>query len=203
MFGKRWGEAFGADPLGKNDPSNRMQLWIDSLKYIGWPQLKMAMQKIRMFQKPYEGWLPDLQSFTGFANRQQQAPLPKQVTRKPATWIDLHCAAFLLQAIRNEPRSFSKATATEIHTAVWKVRDQYNAMRAEGEVSKEQTPQDTQALSNRLIQVMSKIKITLETPEEREQMIRRALPTSLPTPESSNSPTPGGSSEEDEELPFD
>lgn len=198
VFGKRWTENFGNDPLGRHNgpdgkPNPRMVLWIDSLKYISWPQLKLTINKIISAPKPEVWWLPDLQTFKQFAGTAAHNQLPPEPEMPPPTWVTKLCNGYLLRLI-HDFGPFSEASITRLVAAKNAIQDSYNGMMKEGEIPNEWTPEEGATITMNLKSRFARVQVDPATPEELAMMPQKMLgPRALPTKESSSSPTPTGS----------
>jgi hypothetical protein len=202
IFGIRWSQAFGNDPLGqfkdaqgKQNP--RMDQWIDALRPMPWPHLKHALKRIREAQKPYDGWLPDLPSFLGFAGRlpppeQRRAPLEK------ISWISSICGLYLLRTSLNHG-PFSDESMKRLEKVQLEVAARYNEMAKEEKAIEAFT--DAEKLEWREVIEADMAKRFSKTPvepmSEEEKARRLTLRTSSPTRENSSSSTPSGNSPRD------
>ena len=202
IFGIRWSQAFGNDPLGqfqdaqgKKNP--RMDQWIDALRPMPWPHLKHALKKIREAQKPYDGWLPDLQSFLGFAGRlpppdQRREPPPKM------SWISSICGLYLLRTSLNHG-PFSEESMARLVQVQLEVAAKYNAMAKEEKAIEAFTDAEMQEWRDVIEADMTKrfSKTLVEPMPEEEKRRKLTLPTSSPIKASSSCSTPNGNSPRD------
>lgn len=174
MYGVRWSQSFGNDPLGKyknaqGQQNPRMEQWIDALRTAQWPAIKQAVYRIRMFPKPYEGWLPDLQSFTGFLG---SAPRPRPPEEPKSTWVDSVCGAYLFR-LQMDHGPFSLESVAKLEAVNREAREKFNVMLVKGELSKEALPEEKEVILNWIKIEHRKLTIEQRSPEETQEEIER------------------------------
>lgn len=184
IFGRRWSENFGSDPLGNADKSNRMQMWIDNLSKMSWPQVKAAINKIAAHQKPYDAWLPDLPSFVQFAGK-TPAPPPRRDSGPPPTWVTKICAISLLRLMMAEG-PFSEESLARLVKAQRQTAAKYNAMLAAGDLSKHGDTVEVEVIIADLGKQFRTISPQLMSPEEQEAGVQRVMRGRGATSESSS-----------------
>lgn len=135
IYGPRWTETNGSDPLGKHDPKERKEMWLDECRMLTWPQLKNALYRLRRYQKPGDYWLPDLPTFIGFSGK-GVAPTtaPAETAMPPGTWVDSICGKFYLYFLSSLP---IKQELIPAFTKQWnETRSQFNSIIEEDETVK-------------------------------------------------------------------
>lgn len=213
MYGKRWTENFGNDPLGKYKDADgkqnpRMELWIDAVKYMSWPTLKLAIHRIASTPKPKDEvwWLPDLQSFKAFATGANNTlHKPAEQRRADITWVARVCNTYLFRIIA-EHGPFSLSAMPLLAAEKNKVATAYEEqfISKGGDVPDEVTPQTREKCEEIRLEIrtmlqkkFSRLKIEPATLEELEYMHASLIPGN------SNSRTPIGSSAADGQLNLD
>ena len=180
IFGPRWTETYGNDPLGKDDPAKRMGMWIEEIQYMSGPKIKDALYKLRRHQKPNDYWLPDLPTFVQFAGRGSVVAAPPREPERQGSWVDYTCGRYLFQSLRHYPSQISDASLQLILSEMIRIRAQYN------EIAKSDETLTQEDVIASLKMAFEKIKTT--TPEDFEiQRWRRTALTSSPGREDSNS----------------
>lgn len=203
IYGKRWSDSFGSDPLGKADAGNRMEQWLDCVKFISWPAVRSTVVKIRSMPKPFEYWLPDLQTFSQLAGREAATLAP--VPRKPwnGTWIDKVGNLYLLRAIvLHGP--FSEASLERLREVTTNTCQQFNTMIGT-ELKEEWNEQEANEVKALLEKRYAATKVELMSEEEKRQSQQRCmgLRGSSVTKANSNSSTPTGDLDLGEPSNFD
>lgn len=197
MYGKRWSDNFGSDPLGKADASNRMQLWLDACKYVHWPVIRSTVQKIRLMPKAWDGWLPDLQIFSQLAGQQAAALAPAPAKPWGGTWVDKVGNLYLLRTMfQHGP--FSEASIAQMREVTVMTCQQFNTMIGT-EIETEWNEVQANEVKAQLDKRYATLKVKLMTEEERKLAYQKCLgPRALSaTKESSSSSTPSGDWDQD------
>lgn len=178
IFGSRWNDKFGNDPLGKYADSSgaknpRMELWIDVCKYANWNAVKMAVQKIRDMPKPNNDlwWLPDLQIFSAHVRAVHIAP-PEEKKRPIPTWPELACNRLLLKLIFHHG-PFSEASSASLQEVLTRVKAQMRYLLEEGELPKEPEEKDYKEVQETLMRQFQQLTIEPASEEERAKIQER------------------------------
>jgi hypothetical protein len=178
IFGTRWNDKFGNDPLGKykdaeGRPNPRMELWIDLCKYASWPQIKSAVQRVRDMPKPTNDawWLPDLQVFSACV-RAVHAVQQSEAKRPIPTWPELACNRLLLRLIfQHGP--FSAESMGRLQEVLTRVKGQMRYLLEEGELPKEPEEKDYREVQDTLMRQFQQLKIDPASDEEKVEMQER------------------------------
>lgn len=179
IFGPRWTENNGNDPCGTEKRENRRVHWLEEIGEMSLEQLAGTLQRIRRFQKPNDYWLPDLPAFLNFAGKNQAnsnaGPTVDAIDRAELrTWVTRACDKYCVAQVRNHPSQISEASLAEIKAASKLTADQYNSLMTSGEISSEPNQTQLDEVLATLAKRLKAIKIVPPTPEELEQIFRRA-----------------------------
>lgn len=159
IYGPRWAETNGNDPLGKDAKENRRDHWLEEIKFISWPQLKAAMHKFRRHSKPNDFWLPDLPTFlafTGKADPNRGVPAtPRVALHRIKTYANFRFFRFLL------------ANKTSLVCVPAMVSEMTKIVDALIEVDAEGIKTDDKAINELLLAAWKKVWIE-ETQAERD-----------------------------------
>lgn len=180
IFGTRWNDKFGNDPLGKYKDSDgnqnpRMEMWIELVKYASWPAVKGACAKVRDMPKPKDDqwWLPDGQVFSSIlrataAVMDYSRPSEQRVIR---TWPELACNTYLIRlTFKHGP--FSEASRTRLWEVKNQVVEQLNYLLEHGELPKEPTAKDIEEVRETLRKRFAKVQVEPPSSEETDARMR-------------------------------
>lgn len=130
IYGKRWSENFGNDPLGRSDAKNRMGQWIEAVGRLPWSAVREAVVRVRNFDRPYDGWLPDLQAFLNLAPK-PSAPKPPAASVVRASEVSCKCHLYLIRFCMRNPTPIPKLLNLQMLQETKDVIRKYELVRHE------------------------------------------------------------------------
>jgi hypothetical protein len=208
MFGDRWEEKMGADPLGESDEKLRNDMWCDALEKVQMPYIRQAINRVRTYDagadRGGQWWLPSLPQFLAFAGRANLDPVkPSGPPVPPPTWVDKAGISFMVAWMIDHPLICEEDTHKLVEAMRLTCRN-FNTMIPE-EIPATWTVDAHHDLVTELKMRFLKIKARPASAEERARRLSRPIASAASSPirETSSSSAPPGVWTPGELLNFD
>lgn len=170
LYGVRWSQSFGNDPLGRYKNSEgernpRMEQWIETLAPVPWERLRGAVTQIKKHPKPkdFDGWMPDL-PFVAALVEPRKLGTPTNLAPFGA-WIGRLCDARLIRTVADHG-PFSHESLDKLGVLTKHAKEKFLAMAQAGDLSETGSPEEVEVINRYLTIEYSKLAITKMTPEE-------------------------------------
>lgn len=180
LYGVRWSQNFGNDPLGKyknadGEQNPRMEQWIETFRPLAWPSIRLVVNAIRTHPKPkdFDGWLPDLQiiaTFIAGIERPQKKPMPNLAPF--GAWIGRVCDARLIRIIADHG-PFDQESLDRLATVNRVAKEKFMAMLTAGDLTQQGTTEEVEVINKYLTIQHQKLTIAKLTPEEEQEALIR------------------------------
>lgn len=194
MFGKKWPEKMGDDPLGASDEKNRNHSWCDALEKMQHKYVKQAIHKALLHMPTFDGWVPSLPEFMAFAGRASLDPVVAHVPKHPPmTWIE-DVAISTMMRIFSEYPMMCEEDLTKVLTSFNTRVKAYELLRDAKEFPEHWTQEANDELRTLLMRDYRRINPRPASEEERTRRFQANMPSNrfLPSPATSSSLGPGG-----------